>query len=104
MFEKLLSHGVGGPSGPSGQTVRDLSRGGLKYVHFGLVLYVCTTDRPGLGAGPSAVLIREGRSVHSPYIIVRTVRPGLADRPQVPNWFGQGLCVFGCLYYGLPGA
>jgi hypothetical protein len=27
MFEKLLSHGVGRPSGPSGWTVRDLSRG-----------------------------------------------------------------------------
>jgi hypothetical protein len=27
VFEKLLSHGDGGPSGPSGQTVRDLSRG-----------------------------------------------------------------------------
>jgi hypothetical protein len=27
VFKKLLSHGVGGPSGPSGRTVRDLSRG-----------------------------------------------------------------------------
>jgi hypothetical protein len=34
---------------------------------------------------------------------VRTVRPYRADRPQVPNWFGQGLCVFGHLYYGLSG-
>ena len=74
---------------------------GPKTVHFGQVLFICTTDRPGLGAGPSAVLTREGRSLHSPYIIVRIVRPGLADRSQVPNWFGQGLCVFGHLYYGL---
>jgi hypothetical protein len=42
--------------------------------------------------------------VDSPCIIVRTVRPGSADRPQMPNWFGQGLCVFGHLYYGLSGA
>jgi hypothetical protein len=27
MFEKLLSHGVGGPSGPSERTVRDPSSG-----------------------------------------------------------------------------
>jgi hypothetical protein len=27
VFEKLLSHGVGGPSGPSGRTVRDPSSG-----------------------------------------------------------------------------
>jgi hypothetical protein len=27
MFEKLLSHRVGGPSGPSGRTIRDPSRG-----------------------------------------------------------------------------
>jgi hypothetical protein len=64
-------------------------------------MFVCTVDRPGLGAGPSAVLTREGRPLHSPCISVRTVRPGSADRPQVPNWFGQGLCVFGHLYYGL---
>jgi hypothetical protein len=35
--------------------------------------------------GPSVVLTREGRPLHSPCIIVRTVRPGSADRPQVPN-------------------
>jgi hypothetical protein len=63
-----------------------------------------SADHPSLGAGPSAVLTREGRPLHSPCIIVRTVRPRLADRPQVPNWFGQGLCVFGHLYYGLSGA
>jgi hypothetical protein len=73
-------------------------------VHFGLVLYICIVNCPGLGTGPSAVLTREGCSLHSPCIIVRTVRPGLADRPQVPNWFGQGLCVFRHLYYGLSGA
>jgi hypothetical protein len=57
-----------------------------------------------LYCGPSTVLTREGRPLHSPCIIVRTVRPGSADRPQVPNQFGQGLCVFGHLYYGLSGA
>jgi hypothetical protein len=77
---------------------------GTEVVHFGLVLYICTADRPGLVAGPSAVLTREGCSLHSPGIIVRTVRPGSADHPQVPNLFGQGLCVFGHLYYGLSGA
>jgi hypothetical protein len=40
---------------------------GLKYDHFGLVLYVCTADRPGLGPGPSVVLTREGRPLHSPF-------------------------------------
>jgi hypothetical protein len=55
---------------------------------------VCA-DRPGLGAGPSAVLTREGHPQHSPCIIVRTIRPGSTDRPQVLNEFGQGLCVFG---------
>jgi hypothetical protein len=58
---------------------RSIQRG-PKYVHFGLVLYVCTLDRPGLGAGPSTVLTREGRPLHCPCIIVRTVRPGSADR------------------------
>jgi hypothetical protein len=76
---------------------------GLKYVHFGLVLYICTVDRPGLEAGPSAVLTREGCSLHSPCIFVQTVRTGSADRPQVPNWFGQRLCVFRHLYYRLSG-
>jgi hypothetical protein len=57
-----------------------------------------------LYCGPSAVLTREGRPLHSPCIIVRTVRLGSVDRPQVPNWFGQGMCVFGQLYYGLSGA
>jgi hypothetical protein len=33
---------------------------GTEVVHFGLVLYICTADRLGLGAGPSAVLTREG--------------------------------------------
>jgi hypothetical protein len=27
VFEKLLSHGIGGPSGPCGRTVRDSSSG-----------------------------------------------------------------------------
>jgi hypothetical protein len=84
---------VGGPSA--------IHPVGPKYVHFGLVLYICTVDRPGLVAGLSAVLTREDCSLHSPCIIVRTVRPGSTDRPQVPNWFGQGLCVFGHLYYEL---
>jgi hypothetical protein len=66
-------------------------------------LYVCTADRPGLGAGPSAVLTREGRPLHSPCIIVRTVRPGSADHPQMPNWFGQGLCVLGTCTTDCPG-
>jgi hypothetical protein len=73
-------------------------------VHFELVLYICIADRSGLGAGPSAVVTIEGCSLHSPCIIVRTVRPRSADRPQVPNLFGQGLCVFRHLYYGLSGA
>jgi hypothetical protein len=77
---------------------------GTEVVHFGLVLYICTADHPGLVAGPSVVLTREGCSLHSPGIIVRTVRPGSVDHPQVPNLFGQGLCVFGHLYYGLSGA
>jgi hypothetical protein len=68
-----------------------------------LFLYIYIADRPGLGAGPSAVLTREGCSRHSPCIIVWTVWPCRADRSQVPNWFGQGLCVFGHLYYGLSG-
>jgi hypothetical protein len=63
---------------------RSIQRG-PKYVYFGLVLYVCTADHPGLGVGPSAVLTREGRPLHSPCIIVQTVRPGSMDRPQVPN-------------------
>jgi hypothetical protein len=96
VFEKLLSHGAGGPSA--------IHPVGTEVVHFGLVLYICTADRPGLGARLSAVLTREGYSLHSPCIIVRTVRPGSADCPQVPNLFGQGLCVFGHLYYGLSGA
>jgi hypothetical protein len=29
-----------------------------------VVWYICTVDRPGLGAGPSAVLTREGPSLH----------------------------------------
>jgi hypothetical protein len=82
---------------------RSIQRG-PKYVHFGLVLHVCTAHRSGLVAELSAVLTRECRLLHSPCIIVRTVRLGSADRPQVPNWFGQVLCVFGCLYYGLSGA
>jgi hypothetical protein len=68
-----------------------------------LFLYICTADCPGLGAGPSTNLTREGCSWHSPCIIVRTVRHCRADRPQVPNWFGQGLCVLGHLYYDLSG-
>jgi hypothetical protein len=87
---------VGGPS-----TIHPV---GTEVVHFGLVLYICTVDRLGLGAGPSVVLTREGCSLHSPCIIVRTVRPGSADRPQVPNLFRQGLCIFGHLYYRLSGA
>jgi hypothetical protein len=77
---------------------------GPKCGHFGLVLYLCTADRPGLGVGPSAVLTREYCYLHSPCFIVRTVRPGSVDCPHVPNGFGQGLYVFGCLYYGLFGA
>ena len=76
---------------------------GPKSDHFEHVLFLCTADRPGLGAGPSTVLTIEGCSLHSPCIFVWTVRPGSADRPQVPIWFGQGLCVFGHLYYGLSG-
>jgi hypothetical protein len=71
---------VGGPSA--------IHPVGTEVVHFGLVLYNCTADHPGLGAGPSAVLTRDGCSLHSPYIIVRTVRPGSTDCPQVPNLFG----------------
>jgi hypothetical protein len=87
VFEKLLSHGladcpgqVGGPSA--------IHLVGTEVVHFGLVLYICNADRPGLGAGLSAVLTREGCSLHSPCIIVRTVRPGSADYLQMPNLFG----------------
>jgi hypothetical protein len=87
---------VGGPSA--------IHPEGTKVVQFGLVLYICTADRPGLGAGSSAVLTREGCSLHSPCIIMRTVWLGSADGPQVPNLFGQGLCVFGHLYYELSGA
>jgi hypothetical protein len=56
-----------------------------KYVLFRQVLYICTADHPGLRARPSVVLTREGRPLHSPCIIVRTVRPGSTDRSQVPN-------------------
>jgi hypothetical protein len=44
---------------------RSSSRG-PKCVHFGQVLFICTVDRLGLGAGPSIVLTREGCSRHSP--------------------------------------
>jgi hypothetical protein len=91
----LLSLEIGGPSA--------ILQWGLKYVYFGLVLFICTANRPDLGAGPSTVLTREDCSLHSPYFIVRTVQPGSADRPRVPNGFGQGVCVFGCFYYGLSG-
>jgi hypothetical protein len=43
---------VGGPSA--------IHPVGTEVVHFGLVLYICIADRSGLGAGPSAVLTREG--------------------------------------------
>jgi hypothetical protein len=86
---------VGGPSAIHPVVVRSMLTS--------LFLYICTPDRPGLGAGPSVVLSREGCFRHSPCIIVRTVQLCRADRPQVPNWFGQGLCVFGHLYYGLSG-
>jgi hypothetical protein len=36
-------------------------------------------------------------------VVVRIVRPGSVDRPQVPKWFGQGLCVFDQVYYRLFG-
>jgi hypothetical protein len=102
VFEKLLSYGladrpgqVGGPSVIHPVVVRSMFNS--------LFLYIYTADRPGLRAEPSVVLTREGCSRHSPCIIVRTVRPCRADSPQVPNWFGQGLCVFGHLYYRLSG-
>jgi hypothetical protein len=66
---------------------------GPKYVHFGLVMYICIADRPGLEAGPSAVLTREICSLHSPCIIMWIVRPESAGRPQVPISLGRD-CVF----------
>jgi hypothetical protein len=84
---------VGGPSAihPVGSKVCSLRTGP---VH----LY-CGPSRPW--GRTSVVLTREGCSLHSPCNVVQTVRPGTTDRPQVPNWFGQGLCVFGHLYYEL---
>jgi hypothetical protein len=100
VVEKWLSFRVGGPSGPGGRTVRDPSRG-VQSVSFGEVQHVCTADRPGLGAGPFAVLTREGLSLCSPCVFVRTVRPRSADRPHVPNWIWAGTVFFGRMNYGL---
>jgi hypothetical protein len=91
-----------GPSGCWGRTVRDPPVG-PKSAHFGLLLFLWTMDRPGLGAGQSAVLTREVCFRDSPWIIVRTVRLGWRIVRRCQIWFGQGLCVFCVLFYRLSG-
>jgi hypothetical protein len=82
---------------------RSIQRG-PKYVHFGLVLYVCTADRPGLGAGPFTVLTREGSpSAQSLYNCADCpARVGGPSAGAKLVWAGT-VC-FGHLYYGLSGA
>jgi hypothetical protein len=50
VFEKLLSHGIGGPSGPCGRTVRDPSSGARSM--FTLDLYCTFALRTVRALGP----------------------------------------------------
>jgi hypothetical protein len=79
---------------------RSIQRG-PKYVHFGLVLHVCTADRPGLGAGPSAVLTREGHSLHSPCLLCGLSGQGRRTVRRCQIGFGRdcvflGVCIMDC--------
>jgi hypothetical protein len=75
---------------------------GPKCGHFGLVLYFCTPDRPGLWAGSSAVLTREDCSLHSPVLLCelsgqgrRTVRECQMDLGK--DYVFLGVCTTDCL-------
>jgi hypothetical protein len=67
---------------------------GPKSDHFRPMWFFCTADRPGLRTRLFAVLTREGCFRDSPWIIVRTVRLGWADSPQVPNMVWTGTVWF----------
>jgi hypothetical protein len=65
---------------------------------------VCTADRPGLRAEPSAVLTREGISLHKS-LCACAHRPAMCGEPFVCGKMGLGRdCVFGRSYCGLSGA
>jgi hypothetical protein len=58
------------------------------------ILFLCTADRPGLRARPSAVMTREGWFRASPWIIAWTVRLCWADSLQLSNMFWTGTVWF----------
>jgi hypothetical protein len=96
VFEKLLSHGVGGPSGPSGRTIRSPDQRGLFSAQS---LYYCA-DCPARVGGPSAgaKLVWAGTMCFWALVlrIVRGLSPDsidseVADRPAL--YGGQSACV-----------
>jgi hypothetical protein len=72
---------------------RSIQRG-PKCVHFGRVRYVCTADRPSLGAGLSVVLTRENLSLHK-FLCGCADCPTGVDRPSACAKLDLGReCVF----------